>query len=80
MTFRLTFGNGQMGISDGTSNIFSGESNGSIAILIALLLPAVHRNQGLFAGTYAASFHVMDEKGNTAFVLPFVEQESAFRR
>jgi hypothetical protein len=79
-TFRLTFGNGQMGISDGTSTIFSGESNGSIAILIALLLPAAQRNQGLFAGTYAASFHVMDERGNTTFILPFIEQESAFHR
>ena len=45
---------------DGTSNtVFAGESNGIIAILIGLLLPAVQRDQRLVAGAHASSFHLM---------------------
>jgi hypothetical protein len=81
VTFQLTFGKGQLGITDGTSNtIFVGESNGIIAILIGLLLPAVQGQPNLFAGAHASSFHLMDATGKTVFILPYIEQDNLFRR
>ena len=70
-----------LSITDGTSNtIFFGESNGIIAILIGLLLPAVQGQPNLFAGAHASSFHLMDATGKTTFILPYIEQDALLRR
>jgi hypothetical protein len=61
---------GTLGITDGTSNtIFSGESNGIIAILIGL------RGDARGIGT----MQVTDSAGVPVFILPYIEQDNLFR-
>ena len=75
-SFKLTFSQGLLGITDGAGNIlFSGESRGIIAILIGLLVPAVQKAD-LFAGAHAASFQLMGPHGEIIAILPYIEQSS----
>jgi hypothetical protein len=62
-----------LSITDGTSNtIFAGESNGIIAILIGLLLPAVQTPN-------IATLQMFDAQGQTVFILPYIEQDNLRR-